>query len=215
MRWSGALARGMQQSVLLPISTNHQSCNDQKMPTRRVLVLFAHPALQKSRLNVRLAAAARTVAGVTVHDLYEAYPSFHINVKREQQLLHEHDVIVLQYPFFWYSCPALLKEWLDLVLEYGFAYGPGGTALHGKALMSALTTGGSAPAYSREGHNHFTMAELLSPMEQTARLCGFTWLPPFVVHGTIHLTDPAAIAQQASEYAARLATLRDAKPTAK
>ena len=72
-----------------------------------------------------------------MHDLYEAYPDFDIDVRREQELLAAHEVIVLQHPFYWYSAPALLKEWQDLVLEHGWAYGSGGTALRGKALLSA------------------------------------------------------------------------------
>ncbi len=176
------------------------------MPAR-VLVLFAHPAFQKSRINRRLAAAARDVEGVTFHDLYEAYPDFQIDVKREQELLLAHDIVVFQHPFFWYSCPALLKEWLDLVLEYGFAYGPGGTRLHGKRVLSALTTGGSEHAYTSTGHNRFSIAQLLTPFEQTANLCGMTWLPPFVVHGAIRMTDETVIAQHAADYARQLVEL--------
>ena len=175
----------------------------------RVLVLFAHPAKQKSRLNVRLAEAARQVEGVTWHDLYETYPDFLVDVGREQALLAAHDVIVMQHPFFWYSCPALLKEWIDLVLEFGWAYGPGGTHLEGKLCLSAITTGGGEHAYSREGHNHFTMRELLAPFCQTADLCGMTWLPPFVVHGAIGLTAPADIEVHARDYARLLTRLRD------
>jgi glutathione-regulated potassium-efflux system ancillary protein KefG len=179
--------------------------------TARVLVLFAHPALQKSRINRHLASAARAVAGVTFHDLYEAYPDLHVDVIREQSLLREHDVIVFQHPFYWYSSPALLKEWMDVVLEYGFAYGRNGNHLHGKKLISALTTGGGEHAYSRDGQNHFTMGELLAPFEQTARLCGMTWLPPFIVHGTIHLNDEAVITGHAIAYARLLSDLRDGK----
>jgi len=65
-----------------------------------ILVLFAHPAIQKSRVNRRLAAAARGVEGVTVHDLYETYPDFDIDVPREQSLLVLHDIVVLQHPFY-------------------------------------------------------------------------------------------------------------------
>ena len=61
--------------------------------------------------------------GVRLHDLYEAYPDFLIDVEAEQALLLEHDVIVFQHPVYWYSSPAILKEWQDLVLEHGFAYG--------------------------------------------------------------------------------------------
>ncbi|MEO7413467.1 MAG: NAD(P)H-dependent oxidoreductase [Opitutaceae bacterium] len=176
----------------------------------RVLILFAHPALQKSRANVRLLAAARDLEGVTLHDLYEEYPTFQIDVAREQALLLKHEVVVLQHPFFWYSCPALLKEWLDLVLEHGFAYGPGGTKLAGKSLLSAVTTGGPEEAYSHTGHNHFTLRELLAPFEQTARLCGMNWLPPFAIHGT-HRSQSSEFETHAADYRRILGALTAGK----
>src|SRR5687767_2412995 len=86
---------------------------------RRVLVLFAHPVLERSRVNRRLVDALRDVENVTVHDLYEAYPTMAINVAREQALLLDNDVIIFQHPFYWYSVPSILKEWQDLVLEHG------------------------------------------------------------------------------------------------
>lgn len=179
---------------------------------RRILILFAHPALQTSRIHRRLIPAVRELEGVTFHDLYEAYPDFDIDVAAEQTSLRAHDVIVLQHPLYWYSTPALLKEWQDLVLEYGFAYGPGGTALHGKTLVNALTAGGAAEAYQRGGHNHFTVRELLAPIEQTARLCGMTYLPPFTIHGTVRLIDPAAIDAHAEGYRRFILNLRDGAP---
>ena len=103
--------------------------------------------------------------GVTFHDLYRAYPGFTIDVAREQALLRDHDVIVFQHPFYWYSAPAILKEWQDLVLENGWAYGPGGTQLAGKALLSAISTGGSTEAYHHEGRNRFEVIELLAPLQ--------------------------------------------------
>jgi voltage-gated potassium channel Kch len=102
----------------------------------RVLILFAHPALQKSTVNRRLISAVRGLRGVTINDLYEEYPDFDIEVGREQELLLNHDIIIFQHPFYWYSSPATLKQWEDLVLEYGFAYGKGGTRLQEK-LFSA------------------------------------------------------------------------------
>jgi glutathione-regulated potassium-efflux system ancillary protein KefG len=154
----------------------------------RILVLFAHPALEKSRVNRQLAAAVRELPGVTFHDLYEAYPEFDIDVHREQNLLIDHDVIVLQHPFFWYSTPALLKEWQDLVLEHGWAYGSEGKMLQGKRALNVVTTGGREQAYDPEGLNRFTMRQFLAPIRQTFRLCGVEYLPPFVVHGTHGMT---------------------------
>lgn len=174
----------------------------------RVLILFAHPALEKSRVNRRLAAAVRALPGVTFHDLYEAYPDFDVDVRREQELLSAHDVIVCQHPFYWYSTPALVKQWEDLVLEHGWAYGTAGTALQGKTWLSAITTGGRESAYQRDGCNCFTMRELVAPLEQSARLCGMRFLPPFVVHGT-HRLDAAGAETAAFEYRRIIEALRD------
>jgi len=174
----------------------------------RVLILFAHPALEKSRVNRPLAAAVRGLAGVTFHDLYEAYPDFDVDVRREQGLLTAHDLVVFQHPFYWYSTPALVKQWEDLVLEHGWAYGTGGTALRGKTWLSAVTTGGREAAYQHDGYNRFTIRELLAPLEQTARLCGMQFLPPFVVHGT-HRLDQADIDRAAAEYRRAIEALRD------
>ena len=114
---------------------------------KRILIIFSHPALQSSRANRQLLQALDGLEGITLHDLYHHYPDMFIDVKREQALLSEHDIIVFQHPFYWYSCPAIMKEWMDLVLEYGYAYGPEAHALSGKQWLSAITTGGAPESY--------------------------------------------------------------------
>ncbi|HSJ10545.1 MAG TPA: NAD(P)H-dependent oxidoreductase [Longimicrobiales bacterium] len=192
---------------------------------KRILILFAHPTLEKSRVHRRLVQALPALPGLTLNDLYEHYPDFDIDVRREQGLLMEHDVILMQHPFFWYSTPPILKQWQDLVLEHGWAYGSAGTALRGKDMLSVISAGGPMHAYHREGHNRFTVRELLAPVEQTARLCGMRYLPPWVVWGS-HRLDEQDIAREAERFrdlvtrlhhgdldidaAAGLATLNDA-----
>jgi glutathione-regulated potassium-efflux system ancillary protein KefG len=177
----------------------------------RILILFAHPALHKSQVNRHLIAAAETVEGVTVRDLYEIYPDYLIDVKAEQELLVAHDIIILHHPFYWYSAPSLVKEWLDLVLEHGWAYGDGANALQGKYLMQTVTCGGSAEIYCSSGRNLHSVREFLLPFEQSARLCGLTYLAPFVVHGTGNLKEAAAVLPHAHSYVAVLAALRDGR----
>lgn len=174
----------------------------------RVLVLFAHPALERSRCNRRLIQGLERMEGVRLHDLYEAYPDLHVDVAAEQELLLAHDVVVMQHPFFWYSTPALLKEYQDHVLEHGWAYGRGGDALRGKVLLNALTAGGGEAAYQAEGRNRFTIRQLLAPLDQTAHLCGMRYLAPFVVHGT-HALDAAGIEAHRVDYHRLLVALRD------
>ena len=176
--------------------------------SRPVLILFAHPALEKSRVNVRLADAVRDLPGVTFHDLYQHYPDLDVDVEEEQRLLLDHDAVVMQHPFYWYSSPAILKEWQDLVLQHGWAYGSDGNALHGKLLLNATTAGGGADAYCRQGHNRYTMREFLVPFERTAALCGMRYLAPFVVHGTFGLSDEA-VAAHAADYRRLIEALRD------
>jgi len=164
-----------------------------------ILILFAHPRYENSSVQRRLADAALQVAGVTFHDLYESYPDFDIDIKQEQSLLLGHDIIVLQHPFYWYSCPPLLKQWIDLVLEHGWAYGREGKSLTGKKMFNAISTGGSEEAYRPGGFNRFTIRQFLAPFDQTARLCNIIYCPPFVMHGT-HRATARDIEHAAEDY---------------
>jgi glutathione-regulated potassium-efflux system ancillary protein KefG len=156
----------------------------------KLLVLFAHPALEKSRVHQRMIRHVQHLDRVYFHDLYEAYPDLDIDVSREKQLLLEHDIVIWQHPFYWYSSPAIIKQWLDLVLEHNWAYGSQGKMLAGKRIFNAISCGGSKEAYTTTGRNRFTIRHLLAPFEQTALLCQMKYLPPFVVHGTHRLREP-------------------------
>jgi glutathione-regulated potassium-efflux system ancillary protein KefG len=167
------------------------------MSNLRVLVLYAHPNHDMSRTNRALRAAIEGLTGVTVHDLYDSYPDLFVDVRREQRLLLEHDVLVLQHPMQWYSAPAIVKEWEDSVLENGWAYGEGGDKLRGKRFMQAITTGGHAESYRHGGKAHFTIPELLRPFEQMADYCGMVYLPPFVTHSAGEIEADTIVAQAA------------------
>jgi len=166
---------------------------------KKILILFAHPAFEKSRVNTHLADAVKEMEGVYFHDLYQEYPDMNIDVEREQELLAEHDIVIFHHPFFWYSTPAILKEWQDLVLEHGWAYGSNGNALKGKLFMNVITTGGQETAYHAEGYNHFTVRQLLAPLERTTILCKMIFLAPFIVHGT-HSITPEDIVEHKKAY---------------
>ena len=175
----------------------------------RVLVLFAHPGQRHSKINVAMAKAARSVEGITFVDLYAEYPTFNIDIDLEQARLLEHDVLVLQFPIYWYSTPSLVKEWQDLVLEYGFAYGHDGDRLKGKRLLIAATAGGDEQAYNPQGRNHFSFRTLLSPLEQTANLCQMEFVPPFVLFSASKAALDGRAGQHLGDYRAILEALRD------
>lgn len=162
-----------------------------------ILVLAAHPNWRESRVNRQLLAAAQRVPGVVVHDLYALYPDYDIDVPAEQALLAPAGLVVLLHPVQWYSMPALQKLWLDEVLSYGWAYGPGGDALRGKDLWLAASTGGPERSYHPQGYNRYFFDAFLPPYEQTAALCGLRFLPPLLLHGARTATDDAVAAHVA------------------
>lgn len=169
----------------------------------KVLILFAHPALERSRIHRVLIEGLDRQPGITFRDLYQLYPDFYIDVAKEQELLLLHDLVIWQHPLYWYSVPPLLKQWIDLTLEHGWAYGANGTYLRGKQIMNVLTAGGGKASYCAQGHNEYTIQTFLHPLEQTARLCGMHYLPPYVIHGT-HRLRGADIAAEREAYRAFL-----------
>lgn len=179
---------------------------------RSILVLLAHPRISESRANRVLADAAGEIDGVEVRDLYAAYPDYFIDVAAEQRLLAKADVLVLQHPMYWYSCPPLMKEWIDRVLEKGWAFGRGGTALAGKGFLSAITTGATPEEYLPDGIHYYSVSDFLRPFERTAVLCHMAWLPPQVLQGAGRLPETTLYAA-AETYRARLTGLRDGTET--
>jgi glutathione-regulated potassium-efflux system ancillary protein KefG len=167
---------------------------------KKISVLVFHPLLHNSRVNRKLLHALEGMEGVNIRNMYDIYPDFFIDVKREQALLVESDIVIWQHPLYWYSSPSLLKEWIDLVLEHGFAFGRKGHALDGKLVLSAISTGGRKEAYMPEDAVKFSIRQLLAPFELTASLCRMHYLSPFVTHGT-HLLDAGSIDRAAADYA--------------
>jgi putative NADPH-quinone reductase len=160
----------------------------------QLLILYAHPDLPASRINRHLRDQASQLPNVQVRDLYRLYPRGIVDRRREQEALLGADIIVSQYPMYWYSMPPLLKEWTDTVLEYGWAYGPNGTQLSGKAWLHCISTGGNASSYSEHGAHGHTLKDFLRPQEMTAKLCHTRWLAPFITHDAKQVQEQDLIA---------------------
>lgn len=156
---------------------------------KNIYHIVTHPDLTKSRVNKEVLKAFEGKEGIETRKLYEVYPDWKIDVAREKESVLKADIIVVQTPFYWYSTPGLFKEWEDRVLEYGFAYGEGGDKLAGKKFQIVLSTFGPEEAYQHGGYNHFTIEELLRPLEQTANLCRMTFVKPLVLNGVAHKSD--------------------------
>ncbi len=120
--------------------------------------------------------------------------TFADDVKAEQEKLVRADVLILQFPLWWFSMPAILKGWVDRVLAMGFAYGGGKGTYHtgpfkGKRAMLVLTTGGPEISYG-EGARNGDMEKLLYPIQHgVLHFVGMDVLPPFVVWSPARLEE--------------------------
>lgn len=199
----------------------------------RILVHVAHPQLEHSRVTRRLAEAARSLAArgasIEVRDLYALYPDYLVDVAAEQRALEgwptgrsaatspregapptdgraaAPQLVVWLHPIHWYGMPPLMKLWLDEVFAFGWAYGHGGTALVGRDLWLATSTGGPDTSYRSDGYNRYFFDSFMPPYDQTAALAGMRFLPPFVLHGAHRVSD-AVIDEHAATFTARLAS---------
>lgn len=174
-----------------------------------LIVYYAHPGHKHSHVNRHMARTAAGVRGVTFVDLYRDYPRFDIDVNVEQRRLMEHDVILFQFPVFWYSTPSIVKEWQDLVLEHGFAYGSGGDSLAGKRLMLAVTGAGPEDAYAHEGYQRYPLRTFLTPLEQTAHLCRMHFSAPYVLYSSLRAPAAGLVEPHVEGYRSLLAAIRD------
>ncbi|MGC1955976.1 MAG: NAD(P)H-dependent oxidoreductase [Gammaproteobacteria bacterium] len=177
-----------------------------------ILVLFAHLAIHRSKINRAMVDAISGLERVVFHDLLEAYPDFYIDIEREQALLRRAAFIVFQHPLYWYGAPAIFKHWQDVVLTRGFAYGEGGTALQGKQFALAVSTGGLPDTYRADGIHRYPLEVFLRPFEQMAHFCGMRYLPPLVLQGGHDLPE-AVIAAHARRFRQWLEDYRPGKAT--
>lgn len=153
----------------------------------KILVISAHQNLEQSVSNSLILEGLKQHFGdkINVHRLSELYPDFKIDVAAEQAALVEADVVVFQYPTFWFNTPAILKKWLDDVWTYGFAYGTGGDKLHGKKLFVSTSTG--SPAQTYDGKTEPLIEDLVKPVEVSALYSGFEWHGVEALYGQLYI----------------------------
>ena len=127
----------------------------------RTLIIISHPTIEES-LNQQFFKEASAGLPATWHHLESSYPDGKIDIETELQLLAQHDRIIFQFPFYWYSSPAHLKIWQDNVLERA------AHVLKGKELGIVLTTGVAEKEYQAGGKEEYTISEFLRPYQRIA-----------------------------------------------
>lgn len=177
------------------------------------LIIVGHPDFENSvstkTIVTFLSQTPEFEAGsLKIRNLNLLYPEKRIDVQAEQAALLWADTIVLQFPFYWYSVPGLLKMWIDEVLLYGFAYGKTGDKLKAKQLLLSFTTGGPQETYAQGARNNYETEQLLYPLKQTSNLIGTVWHEPVVSFSMVNITgievDKTPIEQKAKLHAETL-----------
>ncbi len=141
------------------------------MNKQNVLVIVGHPEQEKSQLNRELAAAWSAEGAAEIRWIDDSP----LDVVEEQRAVERADVVVFQFPLYWYGTPACLKRWMDEVLTWGWAFGPDGGQLGGRSLACSITVGGRLDDYQTEGKHATTLDALCKPMERMAAYVGLEW----------------------------------------
>lgn len=176
---------------------------------RKTLVISGHPDLKSSYANnAILKQLEASDLDLNIRHLGELYSDFRIDVEAEQKALLQADIVVLQFPLFWYSVPALLKHWIDEVFTYGFAYGTSGDKLKDKDFLLSMTVGGPSASYDPLGYNNFPIDELLKPLQNSAYMAKMIYHPPLTSFRMVFMPDvlntEEAIIERSADHADRL-----------
>lgn len=138
----------------------------------KTLVLVFHPDLKNALMNQAVADNLELLPHITVRRLYDIYAKGTINVVKEQMLLEQADRIVFQFPFSWYSGPALLKEWQEEVLGGSWLAGEQKKRLAGKTLLAVTTLD------PQMATDHWEKDDLLRPLQALAHDLGLCYHSP-------------------------------------
>ncbi len=181
---------------------------------KNILLINGHPHVGQSFANRIIVEEVKgLLPEIRVRTLADLYPDGRFDVEAEQKALAEADVVVWQFPFYWYSVPGLLKTYLEDVFTHGFAYGTEGTALQGKKLLMSFTIGAPGEVYGRGKPMSYGIEEFLFPVVQTAAFCRMEWVPPVYSSGMMYMEgvspeeDRICVTEAAKDHARRLAEL--------
>lgn len=175
----------------------------------KILIIYAHPHQDDSVANKAMIAAAQQLKNLTIVDLYAQFPDGKIDIPQQQQLLASHDILIFQFPLYWYSSPALLKQWQDVVLQHGINYGSKISILDNKLFLCAVTAGVDAQELATTGRQETTLSALFSPFDKTFSFCKMQTLPAFLLFDAPNNQAAPQIAQHADAYTQLLIALSE------
>jgi glutathione-regulated potassium-efflux system ancillary protein KefG len=167
------------------------------------LFVVGNPHAAHSAFIDHLSPAIRG-AGWKQLDLSLAVQNGGFDVPVQQSIIESVEAITLHFPLYWYSAPALVKQWLDEVLTPGWAFPREQSQLNGKQLVISVTTGAPLSSYSPDGSNGITLDEVLVPFERTAHYCGMQWGGVVASQWPLNALEPSELQAAVLEHVRRL-----------
>ncbi len=157
----------------------------------KTLVIASHPYPEQSRSIKALQETAASLDDVVVRNLESLYGDRIRGFDRaaEQAAVEAADRIVFLFPIHWFNLTPMLKAYLNEVWSYGWAFGPEGNALRGKALQVVVTAGATEHTFSAAGIIQSTLDEVLTPLKASALYVGMNYLPPLAFHEALGASD--------------------------
>lgn len=176
-----------------------------------VLVVSGHTDLNDSVANKKiLKEIEKSLPEAEIDYLSKLYPDYKIDKEAEQEKLVKADIIVLQYPIFWYGIPSLLKKWMEVTFEHGFSHGSSGDKLKGKKLIASFTSGAPEEIYHKNELVGYEIEDFFPSIKATCALCQIDF-EGFVYTGgvayAIRETESDEIIRKATEHSKRLIEL--------
>lgn len=146
----------------------------------KTLVIASHPYPEQSQVIKALQQSAASLADVEVRNLEALYghDSSAFDVAAEQAAVEAAERIVFLFPIHWFNLTPMLKAYMNQVWTYGWAFGPNGTALKGRELLTVVTAGATAFTYSAEGLVQSSIEEVLTPLKASALYVGMRYAAP-------------------------------------
>lgn len=165
------------------------------------LIIVSHPNIQDSVINKRwVKELEKYPEQFTVHNIYNTYPDGKIDIEREQKLIEAHDTLILQYPLYWFNCPPLLKQWLDDVFTYGWAYGSTGDKMKDKKIALAISAGIEEVDFQEDETWKVTIEQLILPFKTTALYTKSNFKGHFVLYNSHDALHSETLEKSAKDY---------------
>lgn len=153
----------------------------------KTLIIMSHPDVVQSSSQQFLLAAIKGEEQIQIRHLESILAekeSNHFDKRIERACLQEADRIILQFPFYWYQCPSVMKQWMDEVLMLNLSQ-----KNKMKEFGIVVTVGAKSDRYTAGGSVGFGIEELLRPYQALANQLGWEYQTPFVIYQFQYLSE--------------------------